>query len=117
TCNAGCNTNTGSCAVSNEGVVKYTCTGNQAECRSNESAFANSQSLAGASCGQTIQIDVFNKKCRDASGNWTCSQADLKDYIVWYSGDCPAPQPPVNTCELQMPVNTQFRRSGNSTWV
>lgn len=94
TCNAGCNTSTGSCSSANLYVVKFTCSGRQIECRSNESNFSTYHSFSGAECNQTIQIDVFNKTCRDASGNWLCGEGDLKDYIVWYSGPCPTSPPP-----------------------
>lgn len=91
-CNRGCNTGSGSCSGSGNRVVKFTCEGRSAECRQNESAFAQSYSLAGTTCGQTVQIDVFNKNCRPA-GTWVCNDADLQDYFVWYSGDCQSPSP------------------------
>lgn len=123
TCNAGCNTNSGSCSAPGEYVVKFVCDGRQGECRSNESGFSSYHSVGGVSCGKTVQIDVFNKNCR-AGGGWSCGDNDLRDYIVWYSGDCqnnPPPQNPpstdTNTCAAWMPVNTQMRVSGESSWV
>lgn len=92
TCNKGCTTSGGYCFSSQTHVVKYTCSGRTTECRSNESEFSTSHSLSGTPCGTTVQIDVFKKKCRE-NGAWTCGDADLLDYIVWYSGDCPASNP------------------------
>lgn len=112
TCNNGCNPSTGSCSSSGNTVVKFTCEGRQTECRSNESSFRSSQSLAGTACGKTVQIDVFSKNCRSGS-NWTCGDEDLLDYMVWYSGDCSQD----NSCSQYEPINTQFRRSGTSTWI
>jgi hypothetical protein len=86
-CQRGCNTNTGSCSAAQPGVVKFTCDGRLSECRSNESTFATTQSVSGTACGKTVQIDVFSKTCR-VNGNWTCTDQQLQDYIVWYSGDC-----------------------------
>ena len=87
TCNRGCNTGNGTCSANAPYVVKYTCDGRVNECRSNESGFSTAQSLANTPCGKTVQIDVFDKTCRQ-SGNWTCSDTNLKDYMVWYSGNC-----------------------------
>ncbi len=101
-CNRGCNPGTGSCSASGNVVVKFTCNGRLSECRDNESSFATNHSLNGASCGKTVQIDVFNKNCR-ANGSWNCQADDMLDYMVWYSGDCqtnptPTPTPtPINT--------------------
>ncbi len=89
TCNKGCTTSGGYCFSSQANVVKYTCSGRVTECRSNESGFATSHTLSGTPCGTTIQIDVFTKQCR-VNGGWTCGDADLLDYMVWYSGDCQA---------------------------
>ncbi len=93
TCTAGCNTSVGSCYSTNHFVTKFTCSGRVTECRSNEQPFSTSYTLANTACGKTVQIDVFNKNCR-ANGDWSCNQnSDLKDYIVWYSGDCSTPTP------------------------
>jgi hypothetical protein len=95
TCNRGCNTANGSCSSGGQNVVKFTCDGRQIECRNNESTFSTSQSLSGASCGKTVQIDVFTKNCR--VGGWTCSDSDMLDYMVWYSGDCQSNSTPTPT--------------------
>lgn len=123
-CNGGCNTGSGSCSSSGSNVVKFVCDGRQTECTSNESSFSNYQSVSGVSCGKTVQIDVFNKNCR-ANGGWSCGTNDgsLKDYIVWYSGDCtntqpsPTPTPTSDTCSNWLPVDMQFRKSGTSSWI
>lgn len=119
TCNAGCNTGSGSCSGSY--VVKYVCDGRVVDCRNNESGFSTVHSVSGVGCGKTVQIDVFSKNCRDGGG-WNCGNGDLKDYIVWYSGDCssntqPTPTPQGETCANWQPLNTQFRTAGESSWV
>ena len=116
TCNGGCNTATGSCISGTSNVVKFTCEGKQTECRSNESAFASSHQVAGTSCGKTVQIDVFNKNCR-AGGGWNCNDDDIVDYIVWYSGDCTGTGGGGDSCSNHQPINTQFRKSGQTNWV
>lgn len=119
-CGGHCNTNTGSCSYPSSSVVKYTCDGRQTECRSNESSFSTYQSVSGTSCGKTVQIDVFNKNCRSGDGGWSCDDSNLKDYIVWYSGDCqaqPTPPPQNNSCANYEPINTQFREAGESRWI
>lgn len=93
TCRQGCNTSTGICSATGNVVVKFTCDGRVTDCRQNESSFASSQSIGSVSCGKTVQIDVFNKDCR-SQGGWGCGDQDLKDYMVWYSGDCQAQPTP-----------------------
>ncbi len=95
TCNAGCNIGSGTCtSLDNKvAVVRFQCDGRSTECRNNESPFATSHSLGNPGCGKTVQIDVFDKTCRQSNGNWD-SSCQLKDYIVWYSGDCPVQPPP-----------------------
>jgi PKD domain len=88
-CNKGCNPSSGTCSISNPYVVKWTCDGRLNECRNNESSWSTNQSLSGTACGKTVQLDVFTKNCR-VGGGWTCGDSDLKDYMVWSSGDCPA---------------------------
>lgn len=115
-CNGGCNTTSGSCSSSINGVVKYVCDGRVTDCRQNESSFSTYQNLSGVTCGKTVQLDVFSKNCRE-NGNWVCTGGELRDYMVWYSGDCPANnQPSGNSCNDQQHVNTQFR-SGTTHWV
>lgn len=89
-CNQGCNINSGFCNGRGNSVVKFTCDGRQTECKSNEQPFSSSYSLAGTTCGKTVQIDVFTRNCR-VSGGWDCGNNDMVDYITWYSGDCPPP--------------------------
>jgi hypothetical protein len=89
TCDRGCNTERGTCSTSEKFVVKYTCEGRLTECNQKETGFAKSQSLGNPGCGKTVQINVFNKTCRNR-GQWSCNQENLQDYMVWYSGDCPA---------------------------
>lgn len=90
TCNQGCDPTTGQCKATN--VVKFTCDGASTQCRNNMSDFAKSQSLASATCGKTVEIDVYTKKCQTLFG-WFCGDNDKTDYMVWYSGDCTGTSP------------------------
>ncbi len=105
TCNKGCSTSLGSCTSANPFVVKWTCDGRHNECRSHESAWTTSHSLSGTACGKTVQIDVFDKNCR-ASGGWDCQDSNLKDYMVWYSGDCPIATPTTTPKPTKTPTPT-----------
>ena len=93
-CPANCSTGGGFCdnsgISSTDSVAKFTCDGQLTDCRSNE-VWGTSQSLGDPGCNKTVQIDAYDKRCRDGSGNWTCSDADLKGYMVWFSGACVAP--------------------------
>jgi hypothetical protein len=95
-CNGSCNPANGSCSAFGNTVVKFTCDGRQTECKNNETMFSNYQSIGAVSCGKTVGIAVYNKNCR-ADGGWSCGEGDMKDYIVWYSGDCGTNQTPTNT--------------------
>lgn len=86
-CNANCNVRTGSCAGSNNGVVKYTCNGRWDQCLESESYWSNYAEVGSTSCGKTVQVSVFDKKCRLENGGWDPS-CKLDGYLVWYSGDC-----------------------------
>lgn len=110
-----CTPGSGSCQ--GPSVVKFTCDGRNPDCRSGESGFSSSQSLGNPGCGKSVQLDVFNKNCRLSNGGWDDS-CQLLDYMVWYSGDCPAPQPPpAESCRDYRPLNTQFRKSGGNDWI
>lgn len=122
TCGGSCNTFEGRCSYPQASVVRYVCDGRQTECRQNESDFSLMQSVQGVGCGKTVQIDVFSKQCRSGNGDWTCGDGDLKDYMVWYSGDCssserPNPSDPGESCRDYEPINTQFRKANDSTWI
>ncbi len=88
-CEARCNTTTGICESNNNGVVKWTCPGRWEQCLEQESNFSNSASLDNVACGRTVQISVFDKKCRTEEGSWDTS-CRLLGYMVWYSGECRA---------------------------
>lgn len=90
TCQRGCDPQKGTCSSNGNHVVKFICDGKKTDCRDNESGFASQQNIGNPGCGKTVQIDVFNKDCR-AKGGWDCSEKDLQDYMVWYSGDCTQP--------------------------
>lgn len=86
-CSANCNVRTGSCAGSNNGVVKYVCNGRWDQCLESESYWSNYSEIGQIACGKTVQISVFDKKCRNEEGGWDAS-CKLQGYMVWYSGDC-----------------------------
>jgi hypothetical protein len=112
-----CSTSSGTCK--GPSVVKFTCDGRNPDCRSGESGFSSSQSLGNPGCGKTVQLDVFDKQCRRSDGSWDDS-CKLLDYMVWYSGDCKQNTPPKTTpesCRDYRPLNTQFRKTGDSTWI
>ncbi len=101
-CQASCDPDQKTCnGNGNQYVYKYVCTGKSNECGNGKGTVINSAppltgsvSIAsGLSCNQTAQLDVFDKNCTDASGNWTCKDNDLKGYMVWYSGACPTDTP------------------------
>jgi hypothetical protein len=111
-CNQGCSLQAGTCSSSSNAVVRYECEGRKSECRENESSFAPSQRIGSVACGKTVQIDIFDKVCRQ-NGTWTCGESNLKDYLVWYSGDCkqapsitPVPSPTPAPSALPSPTPT-----------
>jgi LPXTG-motif cell wall-anchored protein len=86
-CSASCDPTKGSCQGSGDVVVKWTCSGQWNQCGDNETVWSSQQSLSGTACDKTVQISVFDKKCRKSDGGWdgTCV---LQGYMVWYSGSC-----------------------------
>ena len=108
TCNAGCDPTQGTCTSSQPFVVKYSCDGKQGTCRNNASHFGTSQTLVGATCGTTVELDVYKKSCQTLFG-WFCNDSDRADYMTWYAGDCngttttqtyatPTPEPSMSSC-------------------
>lgn len=118
TCNSGCDINKGTCSSNGSNVVKFTCDGRVTDCRSNESGFTSSQNIGAPGCGKTVQIDIFSKNCR-ASGGWDCSEKDLQDYMVWYSGDCGVTTKTMTatSCTSQQPMTVLFKRPNDTKWV
>lgn len=106
-CSGECNPGSGSCTGNgNHRVVRFVCDGRTTDCRSNESAFSTSQSLGNPGCGKTVQLDVFEKACRNSNGGWDCTDGQMTDYMVWYSGDCPAPTAPPTKKPTPRPTTT-----------
>lgn len=115
---SGCGADTNSAWCNGPAVVTYTCDGRKNECRLNEGAWGTSASTAGLACGKTMQIDVFDKKCRIGDAGWdqTCQNTG---FVVWYSGDCPAgeePPPPSGSSQcsdtairLKLPEMDKFQ--------
>src|SRR3989338_5176244 len=95
-CSTECNPDSGYCANDGSGatVFKYVCNGNLTQCLSGEQqSYGTSVNSPDPGKGKTVQVDVFNKDCR-AGGGWSCSNSDLKTYMVWYSGDATTPPDP-----------------------
>ncbi len=86
-CDSGCDPRTGICSGASQGVVKYVCSGKWDQCLESETGWTNREEIGSVSCGKTVQISVFDKKCRKEDGSWDLS-CELLGYMVWYSGDC-----------------------------
>ncbi len=86
-CNPGCDPALGTCRSENDGVVKWICNGKWNQCLESESSWTNYEKLDNVSCGYTVQMSLFDKKCRRQDGSWDNS-CNLLGYMVWYSGDC-----------------------------
>lgn len=86
-CDPGCNPVTGSCQSGNSGVVKWSCSGKWDQCLASETGWNGYQDVTGTACGTTVQLSLFDKKCRRDDGSWDNS-CRLLGYMVWYSGDC-----------------------------
>ncbi len=71
-------------------VYKFICNGRHNQCGGSgatpveQHGPSSSQSLGGERCGVTVQIDVFE------GANFS----GLKDFFVYYTGDCTSTQPP-----------------------
>lgn len=96
-CQNKCDLGAGTC--SGNTVYRFECDGKTTDCRSNAQGPSSGQSLNRSGlCGKTVQIDVFQRNCL-ASGDCNSlpsydANADLQDFIVWYSGDCSSSNPP-----------------------
>lgn len=98
-CTADCNPETGTCTAENEGAVRYVCLGNWNQCLENESGWGNGVSLGNPGCGNTVQLSVYDKKCRKEDGSWDFS-CKLLGYMVWYSGACRTGVTPLPTVSV-----------------
>jgi hypothetical protein len=87
TCDPGCDPTSGTCRSGNNGVAKYTCVGKWNQCVESELGWSGREELGNPGCNRTVQISLFDKKCRREDGGWdpTCT---LLGYMVWYSGEC-----------------------------
>jgi hypothetical protein len=86
-CDVGCNPTLGTCQSTNNGVVRWTCSGKWDQCLASESGWDSGENLSDVACGTTVQLSLFDKKCRREDGSWDNS-CRLLGYMVWYSGDC-----------------------------
>ncbi len=88
-------------------IVMYTCDGEKTQCKNNnteskwiqgkyfvngayplydknDGRFYREPGFVVPRPGQTVQIDVFSKKCRVGADGWECAGGDLLGYMVWY---------------------------------
>lgn len=86
-CDSGCNPTDGSCVSQNQGAVSYVCNGRWDQCLEGESWWSNKVQIGTQACGQTVQLSLYDHKCRREDGSWD-STCQLLGYMVWYSGDC-----------------------------
>lgn len=119
---ADCKPSNGNCTTkSGEYIYKFSCKGKHNECRNNESIpltgkvqlenkykLASSNKERSLSCDETVQIDVFDKVCRDSKGAWVCGDSNLKGYMVWYNPKCDTPEQKVPICKLTVKTSGQF---------
>lgn len=84
-CSSFCDPAKGSCAYSKGWVAKWTCEGKDTECGEDEK-WGQEQNFSGTDCNRTVTLAVFDKNCR--VGGWSCTEDNLEDYMVWYSGEC-----------------------------
>ncbi|HBC72199.1 hypothetical protein A2379_00335 [Candidatus Amesbacteria bacterium RIFOXYB1_FULL_47_13] len=98
-CDPGCSIQTGSCQSQNEGVVKWICSGKWGQCLESESGWSNFEDVDSPGCSKTIQISLFDKKCRRQDNSWDES-CKMLGYMVWYSGDCRTSTSPTVTPRL-----------------
>lgn len=110
TCNGGCNPYTGSCSAAGNYIVRYSCEGKTGVCLDNEEEFKNFYSVLENDCGKTIAIDVYDKTCRNDNGEWICTIDNLKDRMLFYTGDC---QTNDNTNENTNDDNQEPNGTGN----
>ncbi len=96
-------------------VVTYKCDGRVPDCRSNESGWSqNGTATANPGCGQSVQVDVFPKKCRLNDGSWDDSCQPL-DFVTVYGGACqnPGPTPtPAPACNSLTTAEVNVNGSG-----
>ena len=102
-CNAGCSPTSGACESGNNGAVKYTCVGKWNQCVESESGWSGREEVGNPGCNRTVQLSLFDKKCRREDGGWdqTCQ---LLGYMVWYSGECGGPTPQVTQIPQARPT-------------
>lgn len=96
-CRNKCDVNNGTC--NGDSVVRFECDGKRTRCDSPFTDIVHNGTLSldrNTQCNKTVQLDVFRGNCWE---NGTCNysipsydpNADLQDFIVWYSGDCVVP--------------------------
>lgn len=104
-----CSPSQGTCSGS--ALVRWVCDGLTTDCRNLPSeTWGTRQSVNNPNpgCSKTVQIDVFDKKCRVGDAGWDCAadNSDLKDYMVWYSGSCATPTPTSTPVPSRAPTAT-----------
>lgn len=98
-CQQKCDLGAGTCT--GNAVIRFVCDGPTTDCRQSGLIPQSNTTLSlinpHPGCNKTVQIDVYRRDClSDNSCNALPAfdpEADLQDFIVWYSGECPAPTP------------------------
>lgn len=108
-CQFKCDLGGGACR--GDSVYRFECDGKQTNCTENGSGPSGFQSLDRPDiCGKTVQVDVFRRNClADNSCNFLPSydpNADLQDFMVWYSGDCTVPTEVPTQTPTPLPIVT-----------
>jgi len=121
-CSGECDPVKGECVSSRYFAEKLVCDGRQTECTENENWGNILKVDEGVGCGKTAVINVFDKNCR--VNGWSCTEDNLRDYLVWYSGDCGGdvtvgvsgtPTPSVKPSPTSRPSATGCWRTWSST--
>ena len=91
-CSRECKPETGVCQA--KWVQKTVCDGKLTECGENVN-WGSNLGVSGNACGKTVVLNVFDHDCRE--NTWSCNDKNLRDYMVWYSGECGADASPSAT--------------------
>lgn len=106
TCPAECDQGEGVCRAENEGAVRWICTGKRYQCvEEGESEWGREARLGAPGCNRTVQLSVFDRKCRREDGGWdeTCR---ILGYMVWYTGECGGQTSQTSQTNQTMPTAT-----------
>lgn len=117
--NGMCSCSPSGASCSGPWIVSYTCDGRTNECLQNEGGWSQgSKSTGNPGCGKTVQLDVFDRKCRLDGWQWDPA-CQFQSHAVWYSGDCSTPNPtptPTPTPDPCTDTKVELRRTGEGSY-